>query len=159
GTYDAPGNIGPGFRDEAEIALTVPTDRLGVKNGTLTTLQTFRRSRVIDPTTGAPRPISGVRPQSGEVHFTQGVPRWKMSWGFDIFNAYRETYYRFNEVDVDDLRTYEVVFAEYKPRPDLTFRFEFHNLDARSYRHVREIYYGPRGTSPLEYRDVRDLHG
>jgi outer membrane receptor protein involved in Fe transport len=159
GTYDAPGNIGSGFRDEAEIALTVPTDRLGVKNGTITALQTFRKTRVIDPTTGQPRPISGVSPYGGEIHFTQGLRRWKISWGFDVLNASVQTYYRFNEVDIDDLGTYEVLFAEYKPRADLIVRFEFHNLDGRSYRHVRELYDGPRGVAPSEGRDIRDLQG
>lgn len=159
GTYDAPGNIGGGTKDEAVVLLTLPTDRLGVKNGALTIRKTFRESRVKDPTTGMARSISGVHPQEGEIHFTQGLPRWKATWGFDIFNQFPETYYRFNEVDTDKLATSAMLFSEYKPKPDLTLRFEVQNLGGRSFRHVREIYSGPRGVSPLDHIDIRDLHG
>ena len=159
GTYDAPGNIGGGSKDEVTVLLTVPTDRLGLRFGTLVLRETFRKSRVIDPTTGQARGISGLHPQGGEIHFTQGWPRLKASWGFDIHNQFRETYYRFNEIDTEKLKTYAVLFAEYKPRPDLMIRFEIQNLGGRSYRHVREVYDGPRNTSPLAYTDIRDLHG
>ncbi len=159
GTYDAPGNIGGGTKDEAIVLLTLPTDRLGLKNGALTVRETFRESRVMDPTTGTARSISGVHPQGGEVHFTQGLPQCKATWGFDIFNQFRETYYRFNEVDTDKLKTYAVLFVEYRPKPDLMLRFEVQNLGGRSFRHVREVYSGPRETSPLDHIDVRDLHG
>jgi outer membrane receptor protein involved in Fe transport len=159
GTYDAPGNIGGGTKDEAMILLTLPTDRLGLKNGALTVRETFRESRVTDPTTGVARSISGVHPQGGEIHFTQGLPRWKATWGFDIYNQFRETYYRFNEIDTDKLKTYAVLFAEYRPKSDLTVRFEVQNLGGRSFRHVREVYDGPRDSNPPDYIDIRDLHG
>ncbi len=159
GTYDAPGNIGGGTKDEAMVLLTLPTGRLGLKNGALTIRETFRESRVTDPTTGMARSISGVRPQGGEVHFTQGLPRWKATWGFDIYNQYQENNYRFNEIDTDKLKTYAVLFAQYRLKPSLTLRCELQNLGGRSFRHVREVYDGPRNTSPLDYIDIRDLHG
>ncbi len=159
GVYDAPGNIGSGTKDEAAFSLTLPTDRFGLKAGALSATTTFRRSRVIDPTTGQPRPISGLHPRDAQIHFTQGLPRLKATWGFDIFDQWRETYYRFNEVDTDKLKTYATVFGEYKARPDLAIRFEIDNVGARSFRHVREIYEGPRNGSALAYADIRDLRG
>ena len=159
GAYDAPGNIGSGTRDEAAFALTLPTDRLGVKAGVLTATTTLRRSRVIDPTTGAARPISGLHPRATQLHFTQGLTKLKASWGFDIYDQYRETYYRYDEIDTDKGKIYGTVFAEYKARPDLAIRVEVDNIGARGTRHVREIYDGPRNTAPLDYTDIRDLRG
>jgi outer membrane receptor protein involved in Fe transport len=159
GVYDAPGNIGAGTKDEAILSLTVPTDRFGLRNGTLTVRETLRQSRVIDPTTGRARSISGLRPQIGEIHFAEGLPAWKASWGFDVFGQFRETYYRFNEIDTDKLKTFASIYFEYKPTRDLSFKIELENIGGRSYRHSREIFSGPRSTFPLEYVDIRDLRG
>ena len=52
-----------------------------------------------------------------------------------------------------------MLFGEYQPRPDLTFRFEIDNVGARAFRHVRVIYDGLRSSFPLAYTDIRDLHG
>jgi hypothetical protein len=159
GDYDAPGNIGSGTKDEAVLSLTLPTDRLGVKNGILTGQGTIRQSRVIDPTTLQPRSISGLHPSDWEAHFTQGLPRWRSKWGLDVFGQWSETYYRFNEIDTDKLKTYAVLFGEYQLRPDLTFRLEIDNVGARAFRHVRVIYDGLRSSFPLAYTDIRDLRG
>jgi outer membrane receptor protein involved in Fe transport len=159
GDYDAAGNIGSGTKDEAALALTLPTDRLGVKNGTLSGLGTIRQSEVIDPTTGQRRSISGLHPNDWEAHFTQGLPRWKAKWGLDVFGQWSETYYRFDEIDIDKLKTYASLFGEYQPRPDFTVRLEIDNLGARAFRHVREVWPDLRSETPLEYTDIRDLHG
>ncbi len=36
GEFDAPGNIGSGVKDEIAFALSLPTDRFGLKRGVLT---------------------------------------------------------------------------------------------------------------------------
>lgn len=61
----------------------------------------WRQSDVIDPTTGRQREISGLRHDDSEIHFTQGLPRWKSTGGIDVFGVWRETCHRFNEVDSD----------------------------------------------------------
>jgi outer membrane receptor protein involved in Fe transport len=159
GNYDAPGNIGSGTKDEAVFALTLPTDRLGVKNGTLSGQGALRQSQVIDPVTGVRRSISGLHPSDWEAHFTQGLPRWKSKWGVDVFGQWNETYYRFNEIDIDKLKTYASLFGEYQARPDFSIRVEIDNLGARAFRHVREVWPDLRSNTPLEYTDIRDLHG
>ena len=140
--FDAPGNIGSGRQDELAFALTLPTDRLGLKRGLLTGQTTFRSSRVIDPTTGAPRPISQVHPNDWEAHFTQSIPRLKTTWGFDAYGQFEQVSYRFNEIDTDKLKTYLGLFAEYKPKADLVFRFEVKNATSRGLEHAREVYAG-----------------
>lgn len=158
GTFDAPGNIGTGRKEELAVSLTLPTDRLGLKRGLLTGSTTFRWSRVIDPTTGAPRPISALHSNDWQAHFTQGLPRWKSTWGFDVYGQGIESYYRFSEIDTDKYKTEAIVFFEYKPRPDLSFRAQILNANGRGVEHARVVYTGPRNIDPLDYVDVRDLH-
>ena len=158
GEFDAPGNIGPGRKDELVFALTLPTDRLGLKRGLLTGTATFRQSQVIDPTTKEPRPISQLHPNYWEVHFTDGLPKLKSTWGFDLTGQFVETSYRYNEIDVDKRKIFVLLFAEYKPKPDLIFRTELRNLGSAAFEHARVVYSGPRSLGALDSIDVRDLH-
>ena len=158
GVFDAPGNIGGGRKDEIAFSLTLPTDKLGIPRGQLTGQATWRWSSVIDPTTGLQRSISGLKPVEAEAHFTQGLPKWKLTWGVDVFDQWRQTYYRFNEIDTDQLKIYISPFAEYKPRDDLAIRLEIANASGRGFEHTRQIYLGPRNTDGLNYTDIRNLH-
>jgi outer membrane receptor protein involved in Fe transport len=157
GVFDAPGNIGAGSEDDAAFALTLPTDRLGLKHGQLTGQATFRRSRVIDPTTGQPRGISGLHGSDWEAHFSQGVPRWKATWGVDVIGQMGAKAYRFNEIDTDKIKTYVDLFAQYQPRADLTLRIDLLNASARGFDHFRQVYGGPRNQDPLIFAEARDL--
>jgi len=156
--FDAPGNIGSGRQDEVVFALTLPTDRLGLKAGLLTGQTTFRTSRVIDPTIGSPRPISQVHSNDWEAHFTQSLPRYKARWGFDAFAQSPQTSYRYNEIDTDKYKAYLGLFAEYKPHSDLIFRFELKDANAQSIEHARLVYQGARNISPPAFSDVQNLH-
>ncbi len=158
GEFDAPGNIGSGRKDELLFNLTLPTDRIGLKKGILTGEIILRNSRVIDPTTHLPRPISQLHPSYWEAHYTQGLPRLKMTWGFDALGQFTETNYRFNEIDTDKIKIYVSPFIEYKPRADLSFRAELRNAGGRGVEHTREVYNGPRDRSGPAFVDVRDLH-
>ncbi|MGA0602216.1 TonB-dependent receptor domain-containing protein [Caulobacter sp. KR2-114] len=158
GSFDTPGNIGAGTKDELALNLNLPTDRLGLKHGVLTATGTWRHSSVRDPTTGQMREISGLHHYDSEIHFTQGLPRWKATWGFDIIGAWRETYYRFNEIDTDRLKTWVAFHIEYKPRPDWMLRLEFDNATARGFEHIREYFPGPRDLATDPVIDTRNLH-
>jgi outer membrane receptor protein involved in Fe transport len=154
--FDAPGNIGDGKEDDFIFGLTVPLDKLGLKRAQVKSFGTFRWSDVTDPTTGEQRRITAQHPWDYEVHFSQDVPRWKLTWGVDVFNRWTEHYYRFNEVDRFALKTFVVVFAEIKPQPGLALRAEIDNAFARGYERDIQIYDGPRNTSPLLYTDIRN---
>jgi hypothetical protein len=153
--FDAPGNIGDGREDDFIFGLTLPLDRLGLKRAQVKTNGTFRWSQVTDPTTGETRRITAQHPWDFEVHFTQDIPKWKVNWGADLFNRWTETYYRFNEVDRYALKTWAVLFVEYKPQPGLSLRAELDNVFARGYERDIAIYDGPRNTNPLLFTDVR----
>ena len=153
GQFDAPANIGEGARDELALTMTLPVDRLGLRDGVLRGESTWRRSEVIDPTTGETREISGEHPIDWEVHYTQGLPRWKASWGFDVYGAFRETHYRFNEVQTVKLRTFVVPYVEFKPRPDIAIRFDAQNITSRDNVRYRDVHDGPRDISPLLFHE------
>ena len=154
--FDAPSNIGDGTKDELILNATLPLDRI-LQGAQLRGQSTWRRSEVTDPTTGDKREISRLRPLEWEAHFTHDLPQYRMTWGVDAFGAWRQTSYRFNQVYTDKLKTYVILFAEWKARPDITVRAEINNATARGFRHTNSVYSGPRGTAPLKYVDDRDV--
>ena len=156
GVFDAPANIGEGTKDELILNVTLPFDRLGLRGAQLQAEGTWRRSEVTDPTTGQAREISKVRPLEWEAHFSHDLPQYRLTWGVDAYSAWRETSYRFDQVSTFKLKTWVHPFAEWKPRSDLSVRFELPNFAERGLRRTRTVYAGPRGASPLSYIDDRD---
>jgi outer membrane receptor protein involved in Fe transport len=154
---DAPGNIGDGSRVEGAAQLTLPLGRLGVPGGLIKGLATWRRSRVTDPVTGASREISALHPIDWELHFSQDLPRWRLTWGIDVLGRTRETYYRVTEIETREVKTFVTVVAEYKPRPDVILHVELQNATSRGALRIRRVYAGPRNTGALSYVDIRDL--
>ena len=158
GVFDAPGNIGGGHKDEVAFALSLPTDRLFIPRGLITGAAAWRWSSVTDPTTGLRRPISGLHPADVEIHFTQGVPSLKATWGVDVYDQWRETYYRFNEIDTDKKKVFVSMFVDFKPCPDTSFRIELENATGRGFSHARQIYVWPRSIAGPPWTDIRSLH-
>jgi hypothetical protein len=154
---DAPGNIGEGTGQELAFNLNLPLERLGLKGAEIRGQATWRRSEVTDPTTGESRRLSGQRPMDAELHFTQDLPALKTTWGIDAFKGWEEVYYRLDEVRRVSAETWVTAYAEYKPRPNLTIRFEAHNLLGRDFIRDRSVFAGPRDSAPLAYREHRPL--
>lgn len=155
--YDAPANIGDGTKDEIKLGLTLPLAKLGVPGGRLQGESSWRQSAVTDPTTHQSREISGLKPLSLEVHFSQDLPAWKTTWGVDLYGPLRKSYYRFNEISTDKFETYVTLFGEWKPQPDTALRVEINNITSRGVRHTLTDYAGPRGTNPITTIDDRDI--
>ena len=154
---DGPANDGDGTKDEAAVSLSAPLDRVWLKRATIKGPATWRRSQVVDPTTGDDREISGLHPVDWEVHFTQDLPGLKANWGVDVFGGFGESNYRLTEIETKKYETFATVFAEVKPRPDLILRVEIQNVTARDVQRIREVYAGPRDRAVLAYTDVRNL--
>ncbi|HEX5378468.1 MAG TPA: TonB-dependent receptor [Phenylobacterium sp.] len=155
--HDAPSNIGDGTKDEAILDLTLPLDRFLIPGGQLRGTSTWRKSEVTDPTTLAKREISRLRPVEWEAHFSQDLPQFNANWGVDVFGGWRQTSYRFDQVYTDKLKTFVVLYAEYKPAPDLTFTAQVQNLTERGFRHIQDVYAGPRNLAGLAFTDDRDI--
>lgn len=149
--FDAPANIGDGTKDEYIVETTIPLDVIGLKAGQLRGTGTWRSSEVTDPTTHQKREISGLRPVEWEAHFTQDIPRYRLTWGVDGFGPWRETYYRFNSIETRKLKTWVTLFGEWKPKPDTSIRLEWDNIGKRGFRNTFTQYKGPRDTAPIDY--------
>lgn len=157
GVFDAPANIGEGTRDELSVNLTAPLARLGLKGAQLQAESTWRRSEVTDPTTLRKREISGLRPLEWEARFTHDLPALNTTWGVNVFGAWRETYYRFDEVDVVKLKTWVELFAEVRPRADVNVRLSLMNAGERGLRRTRYVYEGGRDVTSAPETFDRDL--
>ena len=165
---DSQGNIGSGTRDEYQVSLSLPLDRLGIPAAQLRTQVTRRYSKVLDPITKRNREISTLRTSSGrdaisfspvswEAHFIQELPPLKSVWGFDVVGGYRDSAYRLTEIETKKISTQISLFNEYRARPNLTFRVEAQLINHRDARRIREVYVGPRNLGILDYTDVRNL--
>ena len=113
--FDAPGNIGTGKRLFANLTIDAPLDRFGRASGPSSTAM-LQRTRVEDPINGELRNFSDYFPDwqwNVEVRRDAGP----LSYGFDIFDRDRFTFFRFNE----DRRQFQrrrrsaTAFVEYRP--------------------------------------------
>ena len=158
GVFDEPGNIGSGRENDIVASFNLPLDRLGLDRATLRGVGTWRFSQVKDPTTGERREVSitGTQhPLDAELHFAQDFPKWDLSWGVDTVFAFLVRNFRFNEIDRTKDGIEETVYAEYKPRPDLTLRLQG-DLERVTYDSSRQVFAGPRSTNPLLFTDVQE---
>lgn len=155
--FDAPGNIGEGTNDVFSVGLTLPLNRFGVPGGLLKINGAWKKSEVIDPTTGNARRISGQAPFEGEIRFSQDLPKYKVNWGVDAFLAFEERYFRFDRVDQIELETWVAAYAEWKPRPDFAIRIEAQNLLGRDFTRQRWLYDAPRDVGSVYYYENRSL--
>ena len=156
--FDAPGNIGKGTQDKLQIDLTLPLDKLGIKNGLIKSSYLWRNSEVTDPLTSEKRRISGERPWNQNAEFSQDLPKWKTTWGIVYDRVWEETYYRLTEVQRYVVTPpFVQVYAEYKPKPDWSFRVEMTNLIPFKFERDRTLYAGPRDTSPVLAQEHREI--
>lgn len=153
GVFDTPANIGSGTETDFVATFSLPLQRLGIAGGTLRGVGTWRDSSVKDPTTGETRRISAQHVFDGELHFTQDLPRWRLTWGADWTSPFRERLFRFDEIDTNHANLSVDVFADWKPRSDLTLRVQVFN---KSYYDVeRDVFAGLRSRDSLSFRDLQ----
>lgn len=155
--FDAVGNIGSGTRDELQVGIDLPLDRLGIADGLFKVSALWRRSEATDPATGTKRGISGDVPLDASVQFSQQLPFRASRWGVDVTFESEEREYQFDRIQTDRLGTRLDVFAELRTRDGWIVRLDLKNLTDRAAERSRDIYDGMRGTVPLEYIDIRTL--
>ena len=156
-TFDAVGNIGRGAKDEATVELTLPLTGFGITGGLLRADATYIRSRVVDPTTAALRPISRLIPLSAAAHYSQDLPRAHARWGVDVRLPESQRQFRFDEVRYDRKGLLVGTYAEYNPVPAWRIRVAGENLTSRTRQRTRSLYDGPRNTQPLDETEERRL--
>jgi len=144
GTFDSPGNIGDGTKNEAEFGLNIGTELFGLNDGRLSGALILRSSSVIDPTTGDEREISRLHRSDWEIHFTKLIPSYNLEFGFDLFGKTKETSFVFNEVRIDRVGQNNRVFVKYNHSKDLNLRLDLLNISRRSINQTRTRFDGLR---------------
>lgn len=156
GGFEAVGNIGDGWSNQQQVAVTLPMDRLGLSNARLQARVSFDQSGVTDPLTGQDRRISGRIQFGCGVSFNQDLRGGRWSYGFDHgCNLDDPVQYRIREVRYIEEEPFVTVYGQWKPRPDLTVRLDLGNATDRESRRERFVHSGPRNTAPLSFREER----
>jgi outer membrane receptor protein involved in Fe transport len=156
--FDQPTNIGDGTKDELIANVTLPLEPLGLKGGLLRGELNKRWSEVTDPTTLTTRPISRLRPLEWNVSFSQDMPQWGTSFGFDLYSGWSQTSYRFNYISEVKLHNaYLTTWVEKRLEPGVVVRVELGNWTERGIRIATKQFDGPRDTGQLAFTDDRDL--
>jgi hypothetical protein len=161
GGYDAVGNIGSGTLETLEGRLTLPFDKLGIRNARLTARGTWQRSRVTDPLTGARRRLSGEIPFGCSVGFSHDLKGGRFTYGVDHgCNVDHYDLYRVRELRTIANEPQLTLYGQWKPNRTLTLRLDLGNAtDARSMS-LRTVHAGPRNTAPILFRERRETwHG
>ena len=124
--FDAPGNIGTGKRDFAQLTLDLPLSRLWsglrVKGG-----GTLQRTRVEDPINHEMRKWSGYYPTwQWNVDVRRDSGKW--SYGFSVNDNQKFTFYRTDEFDSNfNGGPYGTAFIEYRPWADTAITLNLDN--------------------------------
>ena len=143
------GNIGDGTNDVAQLNLTLPLEKIGIKGGEFKVNALFRSGHVHDPLTLEKRNISGQRPNDVKVNYRQDLPAWNLSYGLTWYPGWSERRYLLAEVDAFDLHQFWGSFIEYKPTPKFTLRAELNNFNPYHFAVQRREFNAPRNTGSI----------
>jgi hypothetical protein len=147
--FNAPGNIGNGRRDVAQLDVTLPLTRFGMAGGLLKATGALLHSQVRDPTTGELRRISEDQPFSGSLTLTNDMPHLNSTWTVALTSATRQTSYFIDEIDSEIEAASLDVSWEYKPRPGLAILAQLTNVTRHSLERLQQLYGGLRNLVPL----------
>jgi hypothetical protein len=153
--FSGPGNLGTGKRDFASLTLDAPLSRLwsGLRAKLTGTLQ---RTRVEDPISHQQRKWSGFWP-AWQWDLTVRRDTGRISYGFELNDNQRFTFYRTDEFDTNLNRgAYMTAFVEYRPTPRLALNFSVDNaLDTHAARD--RILFRPDRAHPTSvFEELRD---
>ncbi|HET7605826.1 MAG TPA: TonB-dependent receptor plug domain-containing protein [Sphingomicrobium sp.] len=153
--FDAPGNLGTGRRDFAQLTLDLPLSRLwtGLRVKGSGTLQ---RTRVEDPISHDPRKWSGYYPAwQWNVDVRRDSGKW--SYGFAVNDNQRFTFYRTDEFDTNfNGSPYWTAFIEYRPWANTAVTFDVDNLFNTSGNRDRLLFRPNRAQPLFVFDEVRE---
>lgn len=157
GGGDAPSNIGSGRSDQFVIALTLPTQKLGISGGQVKARLSWFDSEVTDPVAFDKRRITNATPFVCNLSFTRDMPSGKWSWGASTNCPNEYSRFRLNEVRTQRFEQYFEGFVEWKPSADLTVRTTLSNWTSRNVTRERVIYKGSRADNTVDRVEYRSL--
>jgi hypothetical protein len=90
------------------------------------------------------------------LDFDPDLPKWRFKWGAIYYIGWRQPYYRFSEIEVDELKPLGNLFAEYTVRQGLTLRGEIDNI-GEDFRRTLEVCPDLRSTTAQHETGARNL--
>ena len=157
--FDAPGNIGDGWRNLLTLEMTLPTDRLSIPGGEVRLKLTRRDSGVTDPVTGERRRIRDQWPHWIDLKLSKNLPGLNSVLGTDIFLGYEKTTYRLKEIRVERASSQPLarLYWDWNPNPKTSIRFQVENYTFRSRGRTRIQYQGTRASGVIAAIEDREV--
>lgn len=155
-TGESPGNIDSAIVYGAEWKGTWNFDHIGWLGAKLDSRFQIQRSRVDDPLTGLPRPISNRLRYYAELNLRHDVPGTDWAWGSNVSYQLAELNYRLTEVGRQwEGPVWANLFLEHKNVRGLTVRGTIGNILGADSFWTRTVYQGRR-TGPIAFIERRD---
>lgn len=157
--FDAPGNIGDGSRSELRTSLTLPLDRIGLNGTVIRANANFRRSSVTDPVTGQQRRISGMRHYEADIQLSKALPGLRSTFYVEAargWGNFRETYYRINEIRVEQEEPVFNLIWDWTPRSTTSFQFKAENVLGKDRARARTLFDGSRSLGVIASTERRN---
>ncbi|HTI68305.1 MAG TPA: hypothetical protein VL460_12230 [Caulobacteraceae bacterium] len=153
GLFAQVGNIGDARETDFAAVLTLPMGWSGLKGAVFRASVTSARSSVVDPVTGADRPLSGQPKLRWELHWAQDFAARKLNWGVDAFYAGAYAVPRPFGDQAIGAWLHANVFVEYRAAKRTVLRAEVQNLPGRRVLSSQDTYAGLKTTAALTRHD------
>lgn len=155
-TAESPGNLDGARRYGVESLNTIELASLGIKGAKLDFKALVQGSRVTDPLTLLPRPISNTLELGLELGFRHDIPGSDLAWGINANHNRVTDYYRLGEVGLSyEGPTFMGAFVEHKDVLGLTVRATLNNILGARNRFDRTVWTGRRTNSPIAFTESR----
>jgi hypothetical protein len=153
---EAPGNIDRARIYGAEWKSTIHLDKLGWLGAKLDARVQAQSTRLKDPLTGEPRPISGNLMHLIDLSLRHDVPATDWAWGGNVNYSLYALNYRLTEVGrLWEGPVFASLYAEHKDVFGLTVRATVSNLLGATSMWNRTVFVGRR-TGPVAFLERRD---
>lgn len=154
---EARGNVDHAQSYGAELNGTLRLDPLGLAGGKFDLSASLRHSAFPDPVVaGANLPIQFFDPHNVEIDFRYDIPESDWAFGAGFRDTGQNPYYRVQESGFDyAIATNLTMFVEHKDLFGLTVQARVGNLLEDEAVLDRQVFTGPRGSSPLAFREQR----
>lgn len=155
-TGESPGNIDRATIYGLEWKTTFNFDPMGWRGAKLDARVQVQKTRLDDPLTGEPRPISNSLLHLIDTGLRHDVPETQWAWGFNLYYQLNALNYRLTEVGRQwEGPVFSSVFVEHKNLLGLTVRATLGNVLGATSMFDRTVYVGRR-TGPIAFFEHRD---
>ena len=155
--FEVPGNIGDGRRWGLEAEGTIPLSYMGMEQARIDLEARWEDSSVTDPVTGKNRRFSGQRRYALEGELRQDLVDSGWAWGIESDYIDRSVRFELDELDINERGVDVEAFVETTRWFGVKMQLTIQNLLDRQFLRDRTVFEGPRGSSPVDFREVRDL--